>query len=292
MKNKTINVHPLSAHTGAEISGIDLTQPLTEQTTLEVRQALNDWGAIFFRGQDITPDQQLAFAHRFGEAEVGGYASNMALVDGHAEVKEIIREPEDARNVGGFWHMDQSFLDLPSTASVLYARELPSQGGDTMFAHLGAAYDALSEGLQKTLEGLSTVHIKSHAYGIGGAPAPGITPAYYAKMLKKFAGIEATHPVVGRHPESGRKLLYLSPIYSDRFEGWTRAESLGLMSYLISVMTTPEHTCRFRWKEGSMAMWDNRAVLHYALDDYPGERRVMHRITVAGPWLTAASAAA
>jgi taurine dioxygenase len=292
LKNRTINVRPLSAHTGAEISGVDLGQPLSEQSYLEIRQVLNEWGAIFFRGQDITPDQQLDFARRFGEAEVGDYASNMPGVDGHAALKEVVREPEDLRNVGGFWHMDQSFLPRPSYASVLYARVLPSQGGDTMFAHLGAAYDALSDGMRAEVESLSTVHIKSHGYGIGGAPAPGITPAYYAKMREKFAGIEATHPVVARHPETGRKVLYLSPMYSDRIDGWTRAESLPLMNHLISAITTPEHTCRFRWEDGSLAMWDNRAVVHFALDDYPGERRVMHRVTVAGPWFTAAAAAA
>jgi taurine dioxygenase len=291
MKNATITVSPMSAHTGAEISGVDLREPLSEQSYLEVRQALNDWGAIFFRGQDITPAQQLAFGRRFGEVVAGGYASNMAKADGHPEINEIIREPEDPRNIGGFWHMDLSFIPKPNYASVLYARELPPFGGDTMFAHLSAAHDALSPGLRATLEKLSTVHIKSHAYGIGGKPAPGLSAEYYAEMREKFAGVEATHPIIAQHPESGRKVLYLSPIYSDRIDGWTREESLPLMEYLTTVMTTPEHTCRFRWEEGSMAMWDNRAVLHYALDDYPGQRRVMHRITVGGPWLTPVAAA-
>jgi len=292
MKNATITVSPMSAHTGAEISDIDLSQPLAEQTYLEVRQALNDWGAIFFRGQNITPAQQIAFARRFGEVEADGYASNMASVDGYPEIKEIIREPDHARNIGGFWHMDLSFLPHPNYASILRARELPSFGGDTMFAHLSAAHDALSPGLRATLETLSTVHIKTHAYGIDGKPAPGISPERYAEMREKFAGVEATHPVIARHPESGRKVLYLSPVYSDRIDGWTRDESLPLMNYLTTVMTRPEHTCRFRWEEGAMAMWDNRAVLHYALDDYPGQRRSMHRITVEGPWLTPCEAAA
>jgi taurine dioxygenase len=292
MKNATITVRPMSAHTGAEIFDIDLRQPLSEQTYLEVRQALNDWGAIFFREQDITPAQQLAFARRFGKVEAKGYASNMAEVDGHPEIKEIIREPEHMRNIGGFWHMDLSFLPHPNYASVLYARQLPSSGGDTMFAHLSAAHDALSPGLRATLETLSTVHIKTHAYGIGSAPKPGFSTERYAELREKFAGIEATHPIIAQHPESGRKVLYLSPIYSDRIDGWTREESLPLMDYLTEIMTRPEHTCRFRWEEGSMAMWDNRAMVHYALDDYPGQRRAMHRITVGGPWLTPCTAAA
>lgn len=288
MKNATISVRPLSAHTGAEIAGVDLSRPLAEQTYLEIRQAFNQWGAVFFRDQDITPEQQLAFGRRFGTVQADRHASNLPAADGYAEIKEIVREPEDARNVGGFWHMDKCFLPHPDIASVLYARELPPSGGDTLFAHLGAAYDALSPGLQATLETLSTVFMKSHAYGIGGTPAPGLDLETYVTMREKFAGIEATHPVVGRHPETGRRVLYLGPIYSDRFEGWTREESLPLLRYLSNVITRPEHSCRFRWGEGSLAMWDNRAVAHYALDDYPGRRRVMHRLTVEGSWLTPA----
>ncbi|MFT5540611.1 MAG: taurine dioxygenase [Alphaproteobacteria bacterium] len=286
MKNATITVRPMSAHTGAEIFDIDLRQPLSEQIYLEIRQALNDWGAIFFRDQDITPTQQLAFARRFGDVDANGYASNMNSVDGYPEIKEVIRKPDDVRNIGGFWHMDLSFQACPNYASMLCARELPSFGGDTMFAHLSAAHDALSPGLRATLETLSTVHIKSHAYGIDGKPAPGLSQEYFTKMSDKFAGVESTHPIIAQHPESGRKVLYLSPIYSDRIDGWTREESLPLMQHLTEVMTRPEHTCRFRWEEGSIAMWDNRAVLHYALDDYPGQRRIMHRVTIGGPWLT------
>lgn len=292
MRNTAVTVRPLSAHTGAEIFGVDLSRPLDDRTYLEIRQAFNDWGAIFFRDQDITAKQQLDFARRFGTVEPDQHASNLPPVDGYAEIKEIVRQPDDARNVGGFWHMDKCFLPHPDIASILYAKELPPYGGDTMFAHLGAAYDALSPGLQATLETLSTVFIKGHAYGIDGKPMPGVTPEAYAENRKKFSGIEASHPMVARHPETGRKILYLGPIYSDRFDGWTREESLPLMKYLSTVITRPEHTCRFRWEEGSLAMWDNRAIAHYALDDYPGHRRVMHRVTVQGPWFQAVNAAA
>lgn len=285
MNSGSITVHPLSANTGAEIGNIDLSEPLSEQTYLEVRQALNDWGAIFFRDQKITPAQQVAFARRFGTVRAHGYASNMDTVEGQAEVNEIVRNPGDIRNIGGFWHMDLSFLQNPNYASVLCARELPPSGGDTMFAHLGAAYEKLTPGLQATLQTLSTVHIKSHAYGIDGKPARGVSLEYYLEMKKKFAGIEARHPVVGKHPETGRKILYISPFYSDRFDGWSREESLPLIQYLATEITRPENTCRFQWKEGSVAMWDNRAVMHYALDDYPGFRRVMHRLTIEGAWL-------
>jgi len=287
MKNTAIAVHPLSAHTGAEIFDVDLRQELSEQAYIEIRRSLNDWGAIFFRGQDLTPAHQLAFARRFGKAEVDTHVSNMQGVDSHPEVKEVVREADEVRNIGGFWHMDQSFYPNPSCFSVLYARELPPLGGDTSFAHLSAAHDALSPGLRATLEKLSCVHVRAHADSPTVNPAAsGLSHEYYTESRKKFAGIEATHPVIANHPESGRRVLYFSPIYSDRFDGWTRDESVPLMTHLTKVMTKPEHTCRFRWEEGSLAMWDNRAVLHYALDDYAGHRRLMHRVTIEGPWLT------
>ncbi len=287
MKNSSLTVHPLSAHTGAEISGVDLSEPLAEQSYQEIRQAINDWGAIFFRDQTLTPAQQVAFARRFGKAEADTHATNMAGLGEYPEIKEVVREADDVRNIGGFWHMDQSFNDHPSIYSVLYARELPPYGGDTMFAHLSAAHDALSAGLRATLERLSGVHVRSHADSAAINPAASAIGAEeYAESLIKYAGMEAVHPIIADHPESGRKVLYFSPVYCDRFDGWTRRESLPLMQYLTRIMTVPEHTCRFRWEEGSMAMWDNRAVIHYALDDYAGHRRLMHRVTVDGPWLT------
>ncbi|MBT5459287.1 MAG: TauD/TfdA family dioxygenase [Rhodospirillaceae bacterium] len=293
MKNTDITLRPLSAHTGAEISGVDLSQDLPEQTCLEIRQAFNEWGVLFFRDQDLTPAQHAAFAGQFGEAQVDAPVSNMQGVDSEPAVKEVIREADDVRNIGGFWHMDQSFYPIPSVASILYARELPPVGGDTLFAHLGTAHDELSPGLRATLETLSAVHVRAHADSADINPAAGgLSAEFYAESRKKYAGIEATHPVIATHPESGRKVLYFSPVYCDRFDGWTRKESLPLMKYLTEIMTKPEHTCRFRWDEGSLAMWDNRAVVHYAADDYPGHRRLMHRVTVAGPWFTTTVAAA
>jgi taurine dioxygenase len=286
MKNTVITVRPMSAYTGAEISGVDLRAPLVEQAYLEIRQAINDWGVIFFRDQALTAAQQLAFARRFGTSEEDTHVSNMTGVDGLPEVKEVVKEADDVRNIGGFWHMDQSFYDLPSCFSVLYARELPPNGGDTMFSHLSAAYDSLSLGLQATLEGLSGVHVRAHAdNNTINSAASGLSFEDYVDSRERFAGIEATHPIVARQPESGRKVLYFSPVYTDRFDGWTRDESLPLMKHLTSVLGKPEHTCRFRWEEESMAIWDNRAVVHYALDDYVGHRRLMHRVTVNGPWL-------
>lgn len=291
MKNTAVTVTPLSAYTGAEICGVDLGEPLAEQAYAEIRQALNDWGVVFFRGQDLTPAQQVAFARRFGPVVADGHVSNMQGVGGFPELKEVVREPDDTRNIGGFWHMDQSFQPHPSCISVLYAQELPPLGGDTSFAHLSAAHDALSPGLRATLERLSCVHVRAHADNPYVNPvATSLSPEFHVQSRKKFAGMEAIHPVIATHPESERRVLYFSPIYCDRFDGWTRAESLPLMSYLGQLMTRPEFTCRFRWAGGSLAMWDNRAVLHYAHDDYPGQRRLMHRVMAEGPWLTPVAA--
>lgn len=292
MKNTTITLRPLSAHTGVEISGVNLSEDMAEQTYLEIRQAINDWGVIFFRDQALTPAQQVVFARRFGSVEADSHVSNMQDVEEAPEVKRVVREAGDVRNIGGFWHMDQSFYPNPSCFSVLYARELPPLGGDTLFAHLSAAHDALSPGMQKTLESLSCVHVRAHADNAAiNSAAAALDHEFYSESLRKYAGIEAIHPVIATHPESGRKVLYFSPVYCDRFDGWTRNESLPLFKYLSDIMTKPEHTCRFRWDEGSLAMWDNRAVVHYAVDDYPGQRRLMHRATVVGPWFNHGAAA-
>lgn len=290
MRNSTLTLRPLSATTGVEIEGADLRSPLDEATVREIRAALNTWGVVFFRGQDLTPAGQVAFARHFGAVEKRTHASSMGPLADCPEVSEIHRRPTDARNTGGFWHTDQCFLPDPPLGSVLYARALPSRGGDTMFCHMGAACAELSDGLRAMLRGLRAVHVRLNLYGRDGVPAPGVTAEKLAAYTEKFSHQAAAHPVIGRHPETGQEILYLNPIYSDRFDGWTRDESQPLIQHLCARATRPENICRFRWEPGSLAMWDNRAVLHYALDDYPGESRTMHRCVVLGPWLEPAAA--
>lgn len=289
MRNTVLKLTPLSANTGVEIAGVDLANPLSPEAAQEIRDALNTWGAVFFRDQDITPDQQVAFARHFGTVEVRTHPSSMQRVEGVPELSEIRRKPEDGRNTGGFWHTDQCFLPDPPLGSVLYAKSLPTRGGDTMFCHMGAACAELSEGMRAMLRGLKAVHVRLNYHGIGGKPQWGVTPDELEFFTMKYAGQVATHPVIGRHPESGQEILYVNPIYTDRFEGWTREESQPLIQYLCERATRPENYCRFDWKPGSLAMWDNRAVLHYALDDYAGESRTMHRCVVLGPWLQPAA---
>ncbi len=280
MQNATIDVRPVSASTGAEIRGVDLREPLQDLAYREIRNALNEYGVIFFRGQNLTPGQHLAFAERFGEVEADDTMS-LKHPDGYPMICEVRKEPEETRNIGGKWHSDHSFDPAPPLGAVLLARELPDYGGDTMFASMYAAYDALSDGLKKTLDGLRAVHAKTRAYD-GLSRERQVSADHRAEAHAKYATREALHPVAPWHPESGRRLLFVNPNYTTRFEGWTEEESKPLLEFLYRHASRPEFTYRFQWQQGSIAFWDNRSVWHYALNDYHGSRRLMHRISVKG----------
>ena len=280
MRNSTIEVRPVSTHTGAIIEGVDLTRPLEEQTYREIRGALNERGVIFFRDQNLTPAQHLAFAQRFGEIDVDP-TGGLGHPEGFPMICEVKKEPEETRNIGGNWHSDHAFDRCAPLGSILLARELPDYGGDTMFASMYAAYDALSDGLKKTLEGMRAVHAKTRAY-VALPSERDVSAAERAAVNKQFAAREALHPVAPVHPESGRRLLFVNPTYTVRFEGWTEKESEPLLKYLFQHAARPEFTYRFQWQPGSIAFWDNRSVWHYALNDYHGERRLMHRIGLKG----------
>jgi taurine dioxygenase len=282
-RNTSIEVRPLSAATGAEIHGVDLSQPLPEPAYLEIRNALNDYGVIFFRDQDITPAQHFAFAERFGGAHKTRAKHTTAL--GDYPISEVRKEPGETRNIGGNWHTDNSFVPAPPLGSILVARQVPDHGGDTLFASMAAAYDALSDGLKKTLEGMRALHAKWHGYE-SDQPDRRLSAERRAELRAELADAEAIHPVVIRHPESGRKILYVNPTYTVRFDGWTVEESRPLLDYLYQHAVRPENVCRFRWREGSIAFWDNRSTWHYALNDYHGSLRLMHRIAVKGTPLT------
>jgi taurine dioxygenase len=281
MSNSTIDIRPASAATGAEIHGVDLREPMTDRIYREIRNALNEYGVIFFRDQDLTPGQHVAFTERFGKILVTDFMNPVA---GHPMITIIGKEPEQTRNIGGNWHTDHSFEERPPLGSVLVARELPSVGGDTMFASMYDAYDRLSEGLRQTLEGMRAVHSKRSAFDPKKLTAErqSGTAKEIAELEGRTKQYEAVHPVCPRHPESGRKLLYVNPNYTSHFDGWTVEESEPLLQYLYRHATRPESTCRFHWQPGSIAFWDNRSTWHLALNDYHGMRRIMHRITIDG----------
>jgi taurine dioxygenase len=190
----------------------------------------------------------------------------------------VRKEPEQTRNIGGNWHTDHSYDQIPALGSVLLAREVPPRGGDTLFACMAKAYDGLSAGLKKTLEGLNAVHSSRHVFG----------RVQYGRDMEgrignpEAATQDAVHPVVIRHPDSGRKVLFVNPGFTTHFEGWTEPESKGLLETLYAHARRPDFQTRFQWREGSIAFWDNRATWHYAVNDYQGERRLMHRITIEG----------
>ena len=275
MRNSQIEIRPTNGALGAEISGIDLATPLDSPSVATLKGALADHGVIFFRDQCLSPEQHIGFARNFGRIDVNRFFKAVA---GHPEIAEVRKEPEQAKNIGGNWHTDHSYDQIPALGSILLAREVPPRGGDTLFACMAKAYDGLSQGLKRTLEGMKAVHSSRHVFG---------RPQYGKDMDGRIgnpddATQDAVHPVVIRHPLSGRKVLFVNPGFTTHFDGWTEAESKGLLETLYAHARRPDFQTRFQWAEGSIAFWDNRATWHYAVNDYQGERRLMHRITVEG----------
>ncbi len=284
MINSSIKITPLTTTLGAVITGIDLAQSILNDDFATIRAAFAQYGVIFFRDQHLNPQQHIAFAKRWAPIEINPF---FKAVPGYPEIAEVRKDADQATNIGGEWHTDHSYNTVPAMGSMLLARELPPHGGDTLFANMGLAYDALSAGLKKTLNGLRAVHSANHVFGKQGG---------YAKLsdvgqrIGTDAAINADveHPVVIVHPDTGRKTLYVNAAFTVRFEGWTEQESAGLLHYLYQHASSPQFCCRFGWQPGSMAFWDNRATWHRALNDYPGYLRLMHRVTVQGVPLTSA----
>ncbi len=271
----SLTIRRVAGALGAEISGVDLSQDLPDGVVAEIRAALVEHQVIFFRDQDLSPARQVAFGRRFGPLNIHPYVRGM---EGYPEVMEIIKEPGDKTNFGGGWHSDTSFLERPAIGSILHAIELPEWGGDTLFSSQVAAYEALSTGMKATLEGLRAVHSAGREYSAQGHSAQKRSSMSVAEA--EGAVGEFIHPVVLAHPESGRKALYVNPAFTMRFEGWTKRESKPLLDFLFEHCRYEGYTCRFNWRPGSVAFWDNRQVWHFALNDYPGQRRHMRRVTV------------
>jgi len=282
----SLKIRRIAGALGAEISGVDLAQELPDATIAAIRQAFLEHQVIFFRDQALPPERQVAFGARFGPLNIHPYVAGMA---GRPEVMEVVKEPGDRINFGGGWHSDMSFLERPAIGSILYAVETPEFGGDTLFASQAAAFEALSPGLQATLEGLTAVHSAAREYSAQGHSAQ----KRQSMAIAEADGLvgEYVHPMVLVHPETGRKALYVNPAFTIRIEGWKTRESKALLDYLFEHCRYEGFTCRFNWRPGSVAFWDNRSVWHFALNDYPGQRRHMRRVTV-DPWPVEAPASA
>lgn len=273
--SKTLDIRPTAGALGADIGGGDLSQSLSDDIIAEIRQALLDHLVIFFRDQDITPDQHMDFAKRFGD--IVEYPLVKGL-EGYPQIMTVVKLEHEKHNFGGLWHTDTTYLEKPPLGSILVARELPPYGGDTEFANMYMAYDTLSEGMKKLLDPLQGVSVSN---------LPRVKQTRQARVddsskVKTDTVLTAIQPVIRTHPETGKKLLFVNGAHTIRFEGMSDEESAPLLKYLFEHQTRAEFTCRFRWAPGSIAFWDNRSTQHNPINDYQGFKRVMHRITLAG----------
>ncbi|WP_296222230.1 TauD/TfdA family dioxygenase [uncultured Sphingomonas sp.] len=268
-------MHPLAAHVGVEAHGVDLNT-IDDAGFDALRRAVADHGVLFVRDQTLTPEQHIAFARRWGPIDVNKY---FPANGGYPEIAEVRKTENQQTNIGGGWHTDHSYDQVPAMGSILLARETPPTGGDTLFASLGAAFDSLSDGLKTTLRGLRAVHSADHIYSADGIYAK---TDQAADLKGHDERTRAVHPVIIRHPQTGREILYVNPAFTLHFEGWTREESMPLLTYLYQVAMQDRFHCRVSWAPGSLAIWDNRSTWHLAMNDYHGHRRLMHRITISG----------
>jgi taurine dioxygenase len=275
MSAPALTVTRLAGALGAEISGLDLSRSLRQDDLAALRSAWLAHGVIFLRDQPLTPGQFLAFAQAIGTPVEYPFVSGIPGFPVIIEVKKLAHE---IVNFGGVWHSDTAYLEQPPMATLLLAREAPPYGGDTLFANQVLAYEALSEGMQRLLDGLVAVNTSAKA-DVSRTREDRLAEAGRADQHTHY---EAEHPVVRTHPETGRKALYVNCAHTARFAGMTEEESAPLLQFLFTHQKKEEFTCRFRWQVGSLALWDNRCTHHYPVNDYHGFRRVMHRITLAG----------
>jgi len=269
-----ITVTRVSGRIGAEIGNVDISQELSDAEIAVIRQALADHGVIFFRDQDLSEERQRAFGRRFKLAKPGEGASGDDDPFDDPKITMIEKEEKQLKNVGGGWHADQTFNRVPPWGSILAAKVIPAFGGDTAFSSLAAMFEDLSPGLQAQLETMRAEHNNERVI-----TSMMLLPQYEGVKLEV---VKATQPVVIRHPITGRKSLFVNRGYTTHFEGWTQEESAPLLQYLFARSERPEYQVRLTWKPGTVAFWDNLQVLHYAVNDYHGQRRIMQRISVAG----------
>ena len=269
--------------TGVEVLGVDLMD-LDQHELDAIKAAYAEHGLVFFRDQKLNEDGHIAFAQQFGPINVNRF---FGAHPQFPEIAMVVKEPSQESNIGGAWHTDHSYDLEPAMGSILVAKALPQTGGDTLFVSMYDAFDALSDGLKETLRGLRAVHSGRHVFGTGKGYHE-VTDAGDSgdgRIGNAAVGDQLTdpvHPIVIKHPLSGREALYVNPAFTIGIEGWSEAESKALLDYLYQAAVPTHHVCRFQWQPGSVAFWDNRATWHFAQNDYPGQRREMHRITIEG----------
>ena len=275
-----LSIQALAPACGAEVFGIDLADP-SAHGMKRVQQALAEHSVLFLRNQKLTPTQQLDVTRRFGSILRVPYIKHL---DQYPDIIAVLKQADERKisSFGGTWHSDFSFLEEPPSFTLLYALELPKLGGDTVWASQYDAYDNLSAAMQRLLDPLRAIQT-AWPHGTKG-PAAGAAVSRSITMVRgdPSADREIAQPVVRIHPVTGRKALFVNPVYTQYFEGMTEEESRPLLQFLFQHATRPEFTCRLRWAPGTLAIWDNRCLLHLAINDYDGSRRLLHRTTVAG----------
>lgn len=273
-KRSTMTISPLSPTIGAEIEGVDLRAPLDPDQLAELRSALLDWKVIFFRNQDITPQQHLDFGRSFGDLEVHPF------VEEHADHPEVLLITHDEESPGreNLWHSDVTWRLAPSLGSILLMKEAPPLGGDTLFADMYAAYDGLPDEIKAEIDGKVARH--DFAGFRKNLIRRGATPDEIKAFDEQYPNPE--HPVVRTHPETGRRALYVNTAFTEEILGVTPGRSQDLLTLLYAQAAVPEYQCRFRWEQHSIAFWDNRACQHYAVSDYWPNNRAVERVTVVG----------
>ena len=269
-----MDIRPLTGGLGAEIFGADVRDGALFE---DIHAAFAKYSVIVLRGQNISPEDHLEFARRFGPINVNRF---FKPVDGHPEIATVLKEKDQKQAVGEGWHTDHSYDQIPAMGSILHAIEMPPYGGDTLFASTGAAYEALSDPMRRFLDGLTAVHSSRHAFGARTLDSEAAKSGRLGNA--EAATQDARHPVVITHPLSGRRGLFVNPVFTTHIEGLTADESSAVLNMLFEHCRQPEFQARVRWQAGDITMWDNRATWHKAINDYHGFRRLMHRITVEG----------
>lgn len=260
---------------GAFCTGVQIKN-LSDGEFDTIKETFFDRGVLFFREQEMTPEDHIAFAERWGEIEVNRF---FAPVPGYPQIAQVLKEPDQTKNIGGGWHTDHSYDEIPAMGSILRAIELPETGGDTMFASVQAAYDGLPDETKETIAGLNAKHSSRHIFGYGASEAEEVGERF---ENADQANQDSVHPIALAHPETGRRGIYVNAGFTTGVEGLEKEESDKVLHALYSECVKPDYHYRFQWEPGSIAMWDNRSTWHWAMNDYHGQRRYMHRITLKG----------
>ncbi|MFO0689913.1 MAG: TauD/TfdA family dioxygenase [Myxococcota bacterium] len=276
----SLQIRGLAGALGAELRGIDLSRPLDPAERKALEEALHRYGVLCIRGQQLDHPALLAFARSFGTPDVHPIAKGMSE---HPEIIRVLKPAGENAFFGTSWHSDNSFFERPSSLTILYGEKVPPVGGDTVFTSMERAFEMLSEPMRRFLEPLSAIHSARTAYDpktTGEAKYRGETAIQYTYSETIYE--EVVHPLVRTHPVTGRRSLYVNPMFTQQIVGLSKPESAALLALLYDLSTRPELTCRVQWENGTLTMWDNRWLQHYAIDDYADYERIMYRVTIQG----------